>query len=129
METNGSWSQYQKLVLKLLEQHDSKLEELQTRISVSGEDRAVLARDITDLKENVLILQQLVRDGAKSTPSLIARVSHLEIDVEDLQKSEDLRLVKEKEYIAFKRGLIVSLIIASSSIIVNIINILKELVK
>lgn len=129
METNGSWSQYQKLVLKLLEQHDSKLEELQTRISVSGEDRAVLARDITDLKENVLILQQLVRDGAKATPSLIARVSHLEIDVEDLQKSEDLRLVKEKEYIAFKRGLIVSLIIASSSIIVNIINILKELVK
>jgi hypothetical protein len=106
---NGSWTQYQKLVLKLLEQHDEKLETLRKQLADSASDKAVISENITSMKEDIDCLLGLIRDGSMGSIPIITRVASIEADLYTL-KQENLAKAKETiGLIAYKRALFVSI--------------------
>lgn len=107
---SGSWTQYQKLVLRLLEQHDEKLEELRVKLSDSKQDRVYLKESLSSMKEDIVILFQLVRDGTPHVSSTLSRVDHLEADVKDFKDKEVVREKEKSDLQSYKRALFIAII-------------------
>ncbi len=103
----GSWAQYQKLVLKLLEQHDEKLEELFKQLKEADSDRATIHVSLASLKEDTELLMSLIRDHEKSSGhgQTIMRLEKLELKVQELSNAETLRTEESKEVQKYKRGM------------------------
>lgn len=120
-EQEGTWAQYQKLVLKLLEQHDEKIESLSKQLaeaaSNSGANSSVVKEKISSLREDVTMLLELVREGNSSKPSILTRIDRLDKnittlnkDVSDLQSHNAEERLEKKDLLGFKRTVLVTII-------------------
>lgn len=103
-----SWAQYQKLVLKLLEQHDEKLAELQSKIIEGHENSITVINDINSLKEDVEALTALIKEGSANTVLLLSRVDKMELSINKLEITEAERKESSKALVNFKRGLVIA---------------------
>lgn len=112
-ESNGTWAEYQKLVLKLLEQHDEKLEALRQQLANSRNDEATLVENINSLKSDVHFLLGVVRDGAAGSVSLLSRLEAIDHDIKALKQVEADRILTKKDddtnIVAWKRALFIAI--------------------
>jgi hypothetical protein len=108
---NGTWNQYQKLVLHILEQHDEKLEALRKQLSETASDKVVISENINSLKEDVNFLLGVIRDGATMgiTP-ILTRVDTIEGDIRSLKDLEAKRADEHKSLKDYKRALFISIL-------------------
>lgn len=113
-ESSGTWTQYQKLVLKLLEQHDEKLEALRQQLADSVNDRAAISENITSLKVDINFLLALVRDGSAGSVSILSRLDAFDHDIKALKQGEADRTVAQNteanNIMAWKRALFIAII-------------------
>lgn len=107
---NGTWNQYQKLVLKLLEQHDEKLEALRKQLSDTASDKAVIYENINSLKEDVDFLLGVIRDGSAGITPVITRMDHIESEIKILKEVEIKRADELKSLKDYKRALFISIV-------------------
>lgn len=108
MAESGSWTQYQKLVLRLLEEHDKKLEALQEQINSSSQEKTVIAENIKVLKDEVNLLLDLVRDGSVSAPAILSRIDSIENQVQALKQIEVDRKAELTSLKTWKRSMIIA---------------------
>lgn len=109
LNESGTWAQYQKLVLKLLEQHDEKLEALRKQYSEIDSEKAADKKYISSLKGDVDLLLTLIRDGTSNVRPLLSRLENIERELKVLQ---DLEVTKSKELNdirGYKRALFISI--------------------
>ena len=107
---NGTWNQYQKLVLKLLEQHDEKLEALRKQLSDTASDKAVIYENINSLKEDVDFLLGVIRDGSAGITPVITRMDHIESEIKILKEVEIKRADELKSLKDYTRALFISIV-------------------
>lgn len=117
----GSWAEYQKLVLKLLEQHDEKLEELSSKLANADSDHALLKETIESLKKDTAFLLGLVRDGLTGSESIIQRINALERDQAIFKKMEQKVERDTLDARAYKRALSISILGIFASVIWDIV--------
>lgn len=104
----GSWTQYQKLVLKLLEQHDEKLDTLRIQLSESKGDSGSIRESISSMKQDIDILLNLVRDGSPGVASILTRIDHLEGGLSNLKSNDEQKKKDVKEIQNYRRALFIS---------------------
>ena len=104
----GSWARYQELVLRLLEQHDEKLEELTKQLSDSQSDRLAIRSLIENLQRDSAALRILVKEGTLNHPPLVDRVDSLEKKIDKLIEEEAKRTTATKENAGFKKGVFIA---------------------
>jgi septal ring factor EnvC (AmiA/AmiB activator) len=119
----GSWASYQKLVLKLLEQHDEKLEQLSKQLNESDTDRARIHISILALKEDMELLKGVIRESSAISAPFATRLDRLEIRVNDLLKLEGNKQKESNETRNYRRGIIAAIVGSSLSIIWSIIEV------
>jgi hypothetical protein len=114
MSESGSWAEYQKLVLKLLEQHDEKLEKLQQELTSASADRVILTQIVAGLKDEIAVLVSIVKEGTLTDPSLTERISKLEVAVheikEDAKEAKKLSQDRKRERFAIMLAVVGSAI-------------------
>jgi hypothetical protein len=112
-ESGGTWTQYQKLVLKLLEQHDEKLESLRRQLADSEHDKTILEENFNSLKQDVDFLLTIVRDGSSGSISLLSRLESIDYEIRALKKCEEDRNSTQKSdkdnLVAWKRALFIAI--------------------
>ena len=109
-EENGSWTQYQKLVLKLLEQHDEKLEALRKQLATSVNDRVVITENINSMKEDITFLLGLIRDGSIGVTPILTKIDHIETELKTLKEQEANRAKEINDIKSYKRALFLSIL-------------------
>lgn len=118
----GSWAEYQKLVLKLLEQHDEKLEELSLKLINADSDHALHRETIESLKKDTSFLLGLVRDGLSGSESIIQRINALEKELANLKRMEQKVERDTLDARAYKRALSISILGICASVIWDIVS-------
>lgn len=116
---HSSWSEYQRLVLGLLETHTNEINNIQTSVSESQQTLVKLDSSISTVKDDLHSMMKIVRDGNGS--SLVIRVNYLEQKLAELilEKAEDKRKLETLQH--FRRGMWVSIGVAVLSAALAII--------
>lgn len=117
---SGSWAQYQKLVLKLLEQHDEKLEELSKKLAEDSGDHSQLTASLDNIKSEVSLLINIVRDGNTTSTPLVTRVNDIETIVKDMKLKMDEAEQAKKEHAKEAKTLKRSFFIAAAVFVLNL---------
>ena len=131
-DENGTWAQYQKLVLKLLEQHDHRIEQLQSGLQKGEADRASLSSTLGQLKADVSDLVDVIQKGPHP---LLIRVEAIEgkiISLQDKNKIRDTDAADKKrheetleiENLKHKRNMLIAWLAGGVALIWNIVEFL-----
>lgn len=113
---NGTWTQYQKLVLKLLEQHDEKLEILVNQLREDEADRAGIHNSIDSLKEDLDKVEKLLSSLEESSSKQQRQLERLEHEANLSRLHQKEQADEKKELKKYKQGFLVA--IAGSAITV-----------
>ena len=108
-QDEGSWLQYSKVVLKLLEQHEQQIDILETRLSAAERDRAIILEHISSLKETSSQIYGILRDGTAGSPSVLSKLQSLESQIASLREGDSERKKRDKEITAYKVSILISI--------------------
>jgi hypothetical protein len=115
-EDNGSLTQYHKLILQLLEQHDQKLDDLRNQIADTGDKRAVILEQISSMKNDITILFGLIRDGSLGVTPVLTRIDHLETSIKSILEVEQNKVKTKNDTLNYRRALFISLLATAATI-------------
>jgi C4-type Zn-finger protein len=89
MEEAGTWAEYQKLVLKLLEQHTNSIESLHRQYYDIQMQGSKMESKLQEVATAVTELTKIVKDGDDG--SMIARLKAVEEEIAETKKEKDER--------------------------------------
>jgi len=120
MAANGSWSQYQKLVLNLLEQHDERLEQLRERLAEGSGANKALTNTVNALKKDIDTLKAIVRDGSAGSPPILTRLNRLEGVIHNMEEDAREKADRLLKLQAYRWTLFVTLLGITATILWNL---------
>lgn len=118
---HDGWSQYQKLVLKLLEQHEEKLEDLREQCASNDIGRTTISLQVISLLNDVADLSVLLKDGSPGVIPIITKIDHIDQRISNLEETEVSKKKEIENMISHRRALLVASISIFAAVVGELI--------